>query len=105
MLRVTKENNPALHEAFETISHDGGGRAGHEWYEVPRDWVVFVETANATLAQLTTAELETFCIGDQEEQKHMISGKMNGPSRLNLTAAHVLLFAFFDSGWERGGRQ
>ena len=32
---VTAESHPALFEAFETISHDGGYSAGHRRYFVP----------------------------------------------------------------------
>lgn len=98
-MRVTALNYPTVHEVFEDISHDGGGRAGHEWYEVPQDYVAFLPTAEFTMERLTADERETFAIGAEHEQQELLD------RHPELVAAGVLLEAFFDSGWERGGRQ
>ena len=43
--KLTSVSHPLLHKCFETISHDSGGRAGHQWYDVPRAWCAYLDVA------------------------------------------------------------
>lgn len=101
-MRITAQNYPAIHEAFENISHDGGGRAGWAWYDVPDDRVasVCLTCAEDALRKLTSADLQTFSIGEDSERAAM---KFRAAGRLDF--ADFLLESFFDSGWCRGGRK
>lgn len=89
--RVTAVSHPSLFEAFETISHDSGGKAGWHSYFVPHAWRPKVAAADAALSTLSPDEMQTFCIGEQTE-----SGAIAARSP-ELKAAHDLLNAFFDN--------
>lgn len=55
--QVTAENYPLVHRAFEMISHDSGGSAGHESYYVP--WIFDcqeVESILSSIARLLPGE-------------------------------------------------
>lgn len=47
---------PTLHDAFETISHDGGTAAGHAVYFVPERWTEHIDRIEAALSALTPEE-------------------------------------------------
>lgn len=88
-LVITAATHPALHSAFEKISHDAGFGAGHETYSVPEDYVALARIADTALATLTPEELETFSIGDQDEME-VISQRSP-----ELRATNGLLHSFF----------
>jgi hypothetical protein len=70
-MKVTAESHPTLFVALECISHDNGGQAGHEFYEIPEK--KYNETSLTVveqgLKQLSSDDLETFCIGEYDDAK------------------------------------
>lgn len=84
---VTKAEFPTLFEAFETISHDGGGRAGHRSYVLAGSWDF--ARVDRELATLTAEQLQEFCIGDHDE---------NADRRAELPYCEEVLNAFFEEG-------
>ena len=64
--KVTAESHPALFEAFETISHDGGFSAGHACYYVP-----------AWSAPISLQEVEALLAKVSEDDKldHLVLGE------------------------------
>lgn len=92
---------PTLHQAFETISHDGGTGAGHAVYFVPEGWTGNLDAIEAALAWLTDDDLETFAIGEEREVAAIAERE---PA---LAQAHELLNAFFEDWpdvWPPAGR-
>lgn len=92
--RVTKSSHPTIFEAFETISHDCGARAGHSFYEVPAPWSSRLAEFETALYPLGEDELHTFCIGEQDEMIAIMA-------EYKLDAACDFLTAFFESDWRR----
>lgn len=91
MSRITKESHPFIHEAFEIISHDFGGGAGHEFYEVPQVYAdhlpLFEETLRGCDAEGT---FEDFCIGEMSDVENI--ARRSGA----LAVTNQFLNAFFD---------
>jgi hypothetical protein len=90
---VTAEDFPALHKAFEIISHDGGAGCGYPDYAVPEHHRMQLGLIEAALAELDDDELDTFCIGEESEQ---IAIRDRDGGTLALAWAHDLLGKFFN---------
>ena len=88
---VTADDFPALHKAFEIVSHDGGAGCGYPDYAVPEHHRMQLGPINAALAELSEDDLETFCIGEQTEQLAMRDRDGGTPA---LAWAHDLLCKF-----------
>ena len=87
---ITSTSHPHLYEAFETISHDGGGGAGHASYSVPRVWTPYLDTVDKALSALTEEELSTFCTGEETDM-----GEIARRSH-DLRLSSILLNSFFE---------
>lgn len=88
---VTAATFPRLHDAFETISHDSGGSAGHDSYFVPAAWAAWLPSIEKTLAGMDPTERdEGFVMGEGSEVEALVH------RRPELAPAHRLLNAFFD---------
>lgn len=61
---VTEATHPALHHAFEAISHDNGYGAGHETYAVPPEWVAALPSAEVALDSLSKEDRDQLTIGE-----------------------------------------
>lgn len=97
-LVVTRQSHPYLHQCLETISHDGGGRAGWKEYVVPGEWAGRADEVNTALGELSTEERGRLCVGDETEQEYVAR---RSPA---LRTANDMLEAFFDEDWTRRGR-
>jgi len=95
-ITVTKESYPTLFKAFQAMQNDNGISV-ESTYVVPAEWAHLVKDAEKALAQLTEEELETFCIGDQDEAANVIVPKYE--DKIPIDTAGRLLNAFFD-GWD-----
>lgn len=87
---VTSENFPKIFEAFETISHDAGNRAGHEYYHVPEGFGPMMERFERALKSLNKEYFEIFCVGEQEEVKKIAN------ISFEFYATHKFLNDFFE---------
>lgn len=70
--KVTSESYPTLHKAFNMISHDSGGRAGHESFDAPESFRADCDRAEPLLRRLKPESLEIVCIGDMEESDRIL---------------------------------
>lgn len=113
-LIVTANTYRNLFMAFETISHDSGGGAGHDNYSVHPAWRDQLPLAEAALSTLTgdrapvgapppegqpdpylDGDFCTFCIGEQNAMM-AIAARSEA-----LTMTSALLCSFFE-GWATG---
>lgn len=90
---ITATSHPALFRACEIVSHDAGAQAGWSSHTVPAGDLATIE---AELAELSPDELETFCIGDEDEREDLMV------RRPGLVAACELLNDFFDDHLPEG---
>lgn len=70
---VTAATHPALFEVFETISHDGGGSAGHDSYSVPAGMEECAARADAFLARLSPEQRQDAAIGEESEAEEAMA--------------------------------
>lgn len=84
---ITAISHPALFRACEIVSHDAGAQAGWSSHIVPAGDLDAIE---AELAELSPSNLETFCIGDEDERENLMV------QRPGLVPACELLNDFFD---------
>jgi hypothetical protein len=96
-IAVTSQSHPLLYSAFESISHDSGGGAGHPYHRVPARFVDGVEVAESALATLNPDEFETFCIGDQ------CVADVIAKRSPDLQRTHDFLNTFFDEWTTEAG--
>lgn len=100
-LVVTVNTYRNLFMAFETISHDSGGGAGHDNYSVHPAWRDQLAVAEAALSTLTgerepaTDEFEAFCIGEEGEHDDIAARSTT------LLMTSKLLTSFFND-WDTG---
>ena len=96
-MKVTRENFPHLHRAFELISHDRGSQAGHAWYEVPDTYMsmLLLSQVNHALGQVPEEDFEEFCIGEQLNKMAILARH----GSVWLSYADELLTEFFESDW------
>jgi hypothetical protein len=100
---VTEQSHPNLFKAFETISHDSGGGAGHDNYSVHPAWAPYLTEAETALAGLSggrdgddlDGDFSTFCIGDVVDMSRIAARSRE------LTRTLVLLNSFFED-WDKG---
>ena len=88
---VTADGFPALHKAFEIVSHDGGAGCGYPDYAVPDHHRMQLGAIETALSELSDDDLETFCIGEQTEQLAIRDRDGGTPA---LAWAHDLLGKF-----------
>ncbi len=93
---ITPKSHPKIYEVLDTISHDGGGGAGHVAYRLPLGMDMILTNfelmeAEAALCELTDEELQTYAIGEESEMKRIAH------SNALLSVLHVNLNAFFIS--------
>jgi len=81
---------PAVHEAFEGVSHDGGDGAGHPVYFVPEAWTDGLDDIESALSALSAGERNDFAIGGDEAREPLLARDPR------LALAHALLDAFFE---------
>lgn len=102
-MRVQSQNYPHLHAALKMIECDSGGHLigtvypgtpiDLERFKVPDAWIHLVAGANRGLGRLSTADFETFVVGEQSEAE-AIEARQG-----DLAEASILLNSFFD-GWQ-----
>jgi hypothetical protein len=90
---ITKTDYPKIFEAFETISHDCGGGAGHHNYAVPEVYAPRLADYEVKLNALTDADFEDFCIGEHNDMLAI-------SERDGYQPVSDFLTDFFD-GWSR----
>lgn len=94
---VTMTSHPKLFGAFDVIRRDCGGANRYEpektRYRVPYPWSASIDASEAALSRLSADDLETFCIGDQDEALELC----RHDTALRVT--HDMLNAYFDSRW------
>lgn len=90
---ITATSHPALFRACEIVSHDAGAQAGWSSHTVPAGDLAIIE---AELAGLSPGDLETFCIGDEDERQDLMV------QRPGLVPACELLNDFFDDHLPEG---
>jgi hypothetical protein len=88
--QVTRASHPLLHGALSAITHDGGGGADHDHYNIPPGWVGHLSAMEAALSTLTSDQRETLAIGEQTECVALVAATPG------LTFVHSFLDAFFD---------
>jgi len=67
-MKITKANYPTIYEAFSHISHDNDISFSDERWDVPKEHVADLPKIEAALQSLTAVDLETFCIGEYDDQ-------------------------------------
>jgi hypothetical protein len=94
LLLITPNNRPQIFEILTELSYAMGVVNRQEpertSFGIPPRFEVFLDDMEARIEQLTNAEIETFCDGEETEIQE-IAGRS-----LGLTAAHELLNAMFD---------
>lgn len=91
---VTAASHPVLFEVFETISHDGGGSAGHDSYSVPASLEANAARAEVFLGRLTAEERQIVAAGDQDEAAKIMTAR--NTSEGDRQEVDALLNAFFE---------
>lgn len=100
-VRLTAAMWPTVFEAMETISHDGGGRAGWDWYDIPVEWTpIALGRIETGLEALSEDELMRFSIPADDEDDEIIAAYPAVAAELKT--AKAFLHAFFDADWRRG---
>jgi N6-adenosine-specific RNA methylase IME4/ribosomal protein S20 len=87
---VSEPEYPALHAAFEIVSHDSGAGCGYADYAVPTRYADGLPAIESALSDLSKDELETFACGEQSESLAIAERSAA------LTSARDLLNAFFE---------
>jgi hypothetical protein len=92
---VTREQHPFLWEALDTISHDGGARAGHSCYRldgVLPTGAALMDEALKRLHERSKQEFEDFCIGEETDMERAME------TDPHLGSASRAINRWFDKG-------
>jgi hypothetical protein len=87
---VTKARLPLLHGVLEDVSHDAGGCAGHESYQLPGRWEHRLPVFELALHTLSGEELTDFAIGEEADQARVVKSEA-------LAECAQMLEDFFDN--------
>lgn len=93
MIRITEKTHPVIYDSLDAISHDCGGRAGHDFYPLRNEWEAWLPHVEKALSELDTEKRETLTIGCQVEAHDIASSA----DTATLLVAHAMFNDFFDN--------
>jgi hypothetical protein len=92
IILITEKEFPFLFKAFEMISHDNGGQAGHTNYAISMSWKSTIHEIEHDLKELhedADSDFECLCIGEETEREWVVINR-------RITLADKLLQEFFE---------